>query len=141
MHRAIEWFLDIRNNLVLNGVLVIIASITGAFGLFGPTLEQSIAGKYFWTNPVENRAHLFFGLVFIITGLFLPLRFQRYIVMFTVVIQLIVVYFSLSGAGVDGMDFLGAANQNPADALFHILPAVVFMIILYRTRLAAKADL
>jgi hypothetical protein len=141
MHKAIEWFLDIRNNLVLNGVLVTLASITGAFGLFGPTMEQSIAGKYFWTNPVENRAHLFFGIVFVITGLFLPLRFQRYVIMFIVVIQLIVVYFALSGSGVDGMPFLGTANQNPADALFHLLPAIVFMIILHRTRLAAKADL
>lgn len=124
-------FFNIRKNSFLNAGLAMFVGIGGVLGIFGPTPEQSVLGKFFWTNQVENRGHFFFGLMFLLAGLFLPTKYIKYLIAFTAALQYFLVYISIQGGIPNGVYFLGASLENPGDTFFHLFTAIMFTILLY----------
>ena len=125
--------MTIKQHALLGGIMGTLEGIVGMHGLIGPDANRSLFGTWFYTNPVENRGHLFFGLLFLFASLFLPLRYQRYIFGFTGALALFLVYVTALGPIPEGVSFLGTQLQNPGDNILHIFNGISFMFLAFAT--------
>ncbi len=108
--------------LKVGGAILLVVGILGYFVLIGPTSEASIFGMAWYFDNAENIAHTVLGLVAL--GVAFGIKdqgTQKWTVALVGVLGLLFGVYSLFGPITEGVMFLGASLQNPADTILHLV--------------------
>lgn len=105
--------------LMIGGVVLVVVALAGFFGVTGPTPEASIFGANWYFDNAENWAHLVLGVVALVVAYTLGAGLQGWVTLLVGVLGILVALYNL------GYDMLlGAALQNPADLVLHLVVGV-----------------
>lgn len=125
--------MNAKQFLVIDGVVLLILSLLGLFGLTGPTAAQSFFGDAWWFDNIENYTFAIIGVIGLILAYTVPAAMQKWIVLI----------FGIVGIGIGVYSFfssnlLGANLENPADSLLFLVLGIWGLIAALMTK---KEDL
>lgn len=120
--------------LKVGGIILLVVGILGFFVLIGPTSQASIFGAAWYFDNAENIAHTVLGLVALGVAYGVSDRnTQKWVVALVGVLGLFFGVYSLFGPVTEGVTFLGASLQNPADTILHLVIGAWALIAAFRS--------
>lgn len=110
--------------LTIGGIVLLLVGILGFVGPIGPTAADSIFHSAWFFDNAENWAHTVLGLAALISLFVLPMKLQKYLTIVVGILALFFGVYSLMGPVTEGVNFMGAQLQNPADTILHLVVGV-----------------
>lgn len=105
--------------LTIGGAVLLLVGILGFIGIIGPD-ANSIFGSAWYFDNAENIAHTILGIAGLASLFILPALYQKYLVIVLGIVGLFFGVYSLMGPVTEGVNFMGAQLQNPADTILHL---------------------
>lgn len=118
--------------LLIGGVVLILVGILGFVGVIGPTAEASIFGPTWYFDNGENWVHTILGVVAVLASFFLKNgQAQKWLVVLVGALALLVAVIN-PFLSTEQPNFLGAALQNPADTVLHLVVGIWALVAAFR---------
>lgn len=109
-----------KSFLQYGGWLLIILTVLGMVGVFGPTPDRSLLGENLYFDGPQNMIHLVFGILALVGAYLLDAGMRRNL---TLLFAVIALGFALYGLFTDNLLF-GANLETPLDDIVHFVLAV-----------------